>query len=86
MKMLGFVIVMTLAYWGVASYAQSLLLASEPCSGAAEVASLNGAGTDLAGAEASGDAASTALKLRGRWSGDDAYQVIEAASAPACAG
>ena len=88
MKMLGFMIVMTLAYWGVASYAQSLILASGPCSGVEEAVSLSAVTSDLSGAQAGAEdmSASSAIKLRGRWSGGDAYQVIETASAPACTG
>lgn len=88
MKMLGFMIVMTLAYWGVASYAQSLISASEPCFRAAEAASFSAASPDLGAAQAGIEdiSSSGAITLRGRWSEGEAYQVIETASAAVCAG
>ena len=44
MKMLGFMIAMTLAYWAMASYAKSVIAGAEPAPAEAELATIDSCG------------------------------------------
>ncbi len=85
MKMLGFMIAMTLIYWVMATYAHSIIATADPCS-SAEIAATGAdrlSATDIDPAQMSvGEGA--AVKLSGRWSAEGDYHIVE--TAKACAG
>ena len=83
MKMLGLMIAMTLVYWVFATYAQSVIVMSEPCSAAAEFAAM---GADEAGMQGEMTSSGAGVKLRGRWSAGAEFQAFETAAPAACAG
>ncbi len=78
MKMLGFMIALTLAYWVMASYAQSLVRVAEPCPAAIDIAA--SPSYEASAAEA---APQTLVRPRARWSETDPFDTTETA-APAC--
>ncbi|MAW81671.1 MAG: hypothetical protein CMI63_15645 [Parvularcula sp.] len=79
MKMLGFMIALTLIYWLMSSYAQSLVAIDEPCASAGEFAPPPLSET-VEGAHES------VVRVQARWSDTHAYEAIEIDGAPACAG
>lgn len=90
MKMLGFMIAMTLVYWVMATYAHSIIATVDPCPSAEFVSAgadhLSAADADPAQISGGEEAA---VKLRGRWSVEGDYQMIDRAGATApsaCAG
>ncbi|WP_428409424.1 hypothetical protein [Hyphococcus sp.] len=81
MKMLGFMIALTLVYWVMASYAQSLVRIAEPCPSAVEFAAAS-----AADANPGAGARETVVRLQARWSQTDAYETTDAADPASCAG
>ena len=81
MKMLGFMIAMTLVYWVMATYAHSIITTADPCPSAEFVTA--GTAADYEPTQMSA-AESAAVKLSGRWSAEGDYHIVETANA--CAG
>lgn len=79
MKMLGFMIALTLIYWLMSSYAQSLVAIDIPCASAGEFAA-SPPSESVEGVQES------VVRVQASWSETDAYEAMEVASAPACAG
>lgn len=85
MKMLGFMIAMTLVYWVMANYAHSIISSVEPCPSAeiAATASNRLSAADIEPVHMDAGEGS-AVKMSGRWSSEGDTHIVEAAKA--CAG
>lgn len=73
MKMMGFVIMLGVLYWAVASYAQSMIVLAEPCADAKEAPQM----AQAAGEEGSlKSSPRIAQRVSARWSADQDYQLV----------